>query len=260
MNTEFAYTQHLLQAGLTHDEAALYEVLVKEGKLPASSAARRAKVSRTLAYKVLADLEKRGLVEREDIAGAASTFTAAHPAKLREIADKQAKEAENAKLAIDGIINPLSSDFNLAVGKPGIRFFAGDEGVQEVLNDSLNSKEEIRAYSDLSTIHKYAQTVSNEYIKRRTKLSVRRRSLMPGTEENRALVAEKYTGKLAELSKTRFLNCDKTPFGTYMQIYDGKIAYIAFSGGNLIGAIIEDERIYTLHKTLFDHMWNVTPQ
>lgn len=61
-----AYEQPLQTAGLTRDQAALYEVLIKNGPLPASKAAQRAAISRTLSYKVLDELLEKKLVEKKE--------------------------------------------------------------------------------------------------------------------------------------------------------------------------------------------------
>lgn len=254
------YEQHLQQVGLTSDQAIIYETLVKEGPLLASDIAYKSKVGRTLTYKVLKELEGLELVLKDTIDGSVAIFTAAHPTKLEELLTVKEKGLKNAQAALSGIMDTLVSDFNLVIGKPNVRFFEGNDGIQAILNDSLNSNEEIRAYSDIATIQKYGRAMSNDYIKSREKMSVRRRSIMPDTPENRTLVSKNYTGKLAKLSETRFIGGDKTPFETYMQIYDGKISYIAFSKDDLVGTIIDDQRIYQLHKTLFDHLWSITPQ
>jgi len=78
------YNTYLQQAGLTSHEAALYEVLVVEGALRASVAARLAKVPRTLAYKRLEDLIEKGFVEKEEHKGVADIYHAMHPQTLKE--------------------------------------------------------------------------------------------------------------------------------------------------------------------------------
>ena len=50
---EVAYQQSLTQAGLEKNQALVYEALVKNGALPASSIARLAGLGRPLAYNVL---------------------------------------------------------------------------------------------------------------------------------------------------------------------------------------------------------------
>ncbi len=253
MSTTFTYTQHLLTAGLTRDEAAMYEVLVKHGSLPASTAAKHAKVSRTLAYKVLADLQGRGLAEREDPTGAASTFTAAHPAKLREVAERQAKEAESAKLAIDGIINPMSSDFNLAVGKPGVEFYEGKAGVKAILNDSLTAKETILSYANLDSIYKFFPDINKEYSKSREKLDIHKRGLMPDTPENR----EKIAGYASSVTETKFIK--SAHYDTIVQIYDNKISYLTLTDEHQVGIILHNKDIYNVQKAIFEHLWSITP-
>lgn len=252
------YEQHLQQAGLTHHQAALYETLVREGALPASIASRKANVSRTLAYKVLQDLAAMGLVEKHEPEGKVAVFRASHPTKLQEMAEAQKKAADTALLALSGALPELSSAYNLAIGKPGVRFFEGELGVKHVLGDSLSAKEPILTYADVAAIRKYIPDVNAEYVKERARRKVQKRGLVPDTPENRAFVGG-YTGDFKGVTDTKFIPCDKTPFSTIMQIYDNKVSYITLGETNLIGVIIEDPRIYAMHKTLFEYEWRITP-
>lgn len=253
------YQQYLLQAGLSKDQAALYETLVSKGELPAARAAKESGVPRTLAYVVLKQLETMGLVEKREDVGKVAQFAATHPLRLQEIAEQKKKEAEVALAALKDALPELSSAYGLALGKPGIRFFEGFIGVQHVLNDSLSAKEIIRTYADLAAIRTYIPDINATYVKERARRKVEKRGLVPDTEENRGFVRG-YDGTFKGVTDTKFIQCDKAPFSTVMQIYDNKVSYISLGTEHLIGVILEDPRIYTMHKTLFDHLWAVTPE
>ncbi len=255
---ELTYEQSLIAAGLEKNQAAVYETLVKRGALPASDAAHLAGLGRPLTYKVLDELIALGLVEEKKERGKVARFVAAHPLKLKEIADKKLEAAQSAKVALEGTIGKLISDFNLQSGKPGVRFFEGMEGIRQVLWDSLNARETIYAYSDLAAIRKYISDINKEYVAERMRRNVNKYGLVPDTPENRSFMRD-YTGKMLEMTETRFLPCDKAPFSTVMQIYDNKVSYSVLGEKNLIGVIIEDPRIYTMHRTLYDYLWSITP-
>ncbi|MCK9379117.1 MAG: hypothetical protein M0P97_03150, partial [Candidatus Moranbacteria bacterium] len=59
--------------------------------------------------------------------------------ELRDFAEKKQQEARDAKLALEGVLPAIISEFNLASQKPGILFYEGEDGVKEVLNDNLAS-------------------------------------------------------------------------------------------------------------------------
>ncbi|HEY4520930.1 MAG TPA: hypothetical protein VJL57_00845 [Candidatus Paceibacterota bacterium] len=76
------------------------------------------------------ELISLGLVEKHEAPRSVARFAAAHPLKLKEIAENRFEQAQNAKMAVDGTLSKLISDFNLQSGKPGVRFFEGVEGVR----------------------------------------------------------------------------------------------------------------------------------
>jgi sugar-specific transcriptional regulator TrmB len=248
--------QSLVQAGLTPEQAGFYEALVASGPLPASKIAQKAHISRTLGYKVLGELEALGLVIKDDQPGKVALFTAAHPLKLKEVAEKRLEQAKDAKAALEGTLGKLISTFNLAGGRPGIEFYEGLPGVQQVLEDSLTAQSEIYTYADIESIEKYISDINKEYVRDREKLGIRKKGIALDTPFARKFL-EGYAPSVTEMKLIKY---DVPSFHTVMQIYDGKISYITLSEQNLIGVIIADQRIYEMHRDLFLYMWNTTPE
>ncbi len=253
--TDLSYQPSLTQSGLTAHQAALYETLIKFGALPASRIALEARLSRPLAYKVLDDLVEIGLVEKVEKPRSVAKFSAVHPLKLKEIADKRFETAQNAKLALEGTIGKLISDFNLKSGKPGVQFFEGLDGIKQVLDDSLTAKDEIYAYGDLESIEKYIGDINRAYVREREKNGIKKRGFVFDTPFARKFLKD-YAPNVTD---TKLLQYEAAPFQTVMQIYDGKTSYITLSDQNLIGVIISDKRIYEMHRYLFLHLWSITP-
>jgi len=245
------YEQTLARAGLTGDQAKVYEILLKHGVLPAGKASTYAGLKRGLTYKILGELETLGLVAKHEKSGAVARFEAAHPLKLKDLADQKAREAEDAHVALEGVLGTLVSDFNLASGKPGIQFFEGLGGVKKVLDDSLTSKTEIYSYADIEAIVKYIDTINTAYAAKREKLGIKKRGIFLDTPFARKYLADYH----AAVTETRFIHYDAPPFQTIMQIYDGKISYITLQPQKMIGVIIADQHIYEMHKYLFEYLW-----
>ena len=106
---ELAYREALTQTGLTKDQSAVYETLVKKGALPASDAAFAAGISRPLAYKILDELLETGLVEKDESRKVAR-FTPAHPLKLKEVVEKRLAQAQNAQTALTRVKDLVQND------------------------------------------------------------------------------------------------------------------------------------------------------
>ena len=250
-----AYEENLKLAGLSDGEARVYELLVKHRAMQAGDVAREASISsRPLAYKILEDLIAHGLAEKIERQGKAAMFAARHPTHLKEMVAKKKEESENAAVALEGIMGKLISDFNLTSGKPGVRFFEGKEGMRVALNDSLTARGEIYSYADLEAIEKYIPKENEEYAKQREKFGIKKKGIVLDTPFNRKFLADYHK----EVTGAKLIAYDAPPFQTVMQIYDNKVSYITL-GEQMIGAIIEDPHIYTMHKFLFEYLWSITP-
>ncbi|MEK7493810.1 MAG: helix-turn-helix domain-containing protein [Patescibacteria group bacterium] len=250
------YDQFLVQAGITSDQAVIYEVLLKNGPLPAGEISKKTPLKRGLIYKVLDQLAEMGLVTKNDISGKATQFEPAHPIKLKELAEKREKEAKQAQSVLDGGLGQLISDFNLISGKPGVQFFEGLDGIKKTLEDSLTSKTEILSYADIEGIVKNIDAINSAYVRRREKLGLKKRGVILDTPFARKYLSDYHK----EITQTRLIQCsDAKPFRSVMQIYDNKVSYITLVPGKMIGVIIEDQYLYEMHVYLFEHLWHSTP-
>lgn len=251
---EFSYTKELTDAGLSPDEAMVYEVLLQGGEQQASSLAKKLPISRPLVYKVLEELISKDLTEKNDPKGGVATFLPKHPVAITKLLDAKKIEIERTKAQFVALSGSLTSLFNLSSGKPGVQFFEGEDGVWQVLEDSLTAKEEIRTYADLEAIAKHIPELNAEYSAIREDKNVQKRGLVIDSPEARKFLSS-YKG---DVTKTKLIaGADgTTPFQTIMQIYDEKISYIALTDQHLIGVIITNKQIADTHKYLFDSMWN----
>ncbi|MEK7628791.1 MAG: helix-turn-helix domain-containing protein [Patescibacteria group bacterium] len=245
------YEQHLVQAGLTGHEAALFEVLVVRGSMPASKAALQAGVPRTLAYKVLNDLLEKGLVEKKDEGRGVSRFSAVHPVKLQEMAEAKRRDAEQALKALEGALPELSSAFSLSIGRPGVKFYEGPAGIKRVLEDTLTAKETIYSYADLEMIERHIGDINRSYVAERERRGLKKKALLLDTPKNRELLA----GYHITITDVKLMAAHCAPFKTVMQIYDGRISYFTLGTEHLVGVIITDPHIYEMHKALFEMLW-----
>jgi len=248
--TSMMYEEILIKAGLTGDQARLYEALLKNGVLPASKAALKAGIKRALGYKVIEQLVLIGLVEKID--KKVALYAATHPSKIKELIQKKGDELRTIESTLAGAIGPMISDYNLTSGKPNVQFFEGEEGVRKVLEDSLYSREEILSYADITSIQKYIPKINEWYVELREKKQVKKRAILLDTPEARQTLSTYHR----TITDSKLIKLNTPPFESIMQIYDGKISHITLSKDQMIGIIIEDPSIYEMHKALFNFTWN----
>ncbi len=246
------YENVLTSAGLSPDQANIYEILLKSGRKKAAEIAVLAGKKRGITYKILDELINRGLIAKKDTVGEISLFEATHPANLTDLVEKEERRISSAHSALEGVLGQMTSDFNLIIGKPGIRFYEGLEGMKKVLEDSLTAKEMIYSYVDAEAVMKYIPDINKNYATKREKLGVIKRSLLPDNLTTRKL-SQKY---MPTVTENRFIKSSNGLADTVTQIYDGKISYIILKPERMVGVIIENDSIYKMQRGLFESIWH----
>jgi sugar-specific transcriptional regulator TrmB len=242
----------LEQAGLEPNEAIIYEVLVVNGPLPAGKICQKTPLKRGLVYKVLESLVAAGLVIKHDEPGKVAVFEPAHPVKLQELAEHKEKEAKQAQTALASVLPQLTSTFNLAVGKPGVQFFEGMDGIKQVIQDTLQATGEVLQYLDLDELETRFAKESAFYTQRRQNLKITKRLLVRDTP-----LARTTNLSSDKLTQARFLRSEQ-PLDALAYIYDEKVAYITLDPERLIGIIINDARLANLNRFVFNSLWDAS--
>lgn len=249
ISTPSSYEQTLVQAGLTTEQASIYEVLIKNGALPAGKIHQKTPYKRGLVYKVLEQLEDIGLIAKKDELGKVAVFEPAHPLKLKELAEKKEEQAKTAQKSLAGVLDTMTSEFNLAIGKPGVQFYEGMEGVKRLAEDTLTATDEILQYLDLDALESKFAKESEYYTKKSINLKIKRRILV----RNSPLV-QKEDLTSEEGIEYRILNTEQ-PFNAVTYIYSNKTASITLDPNRLMSVIIEDEIIANMNRILFNLLW-----
>lgn len=257
---QLEYTKEITDTGLSKEQAVVYEVLLKLGESPASTITKAvpsdSTLSRPLVYKVLEELINLDLASKSEETGKITKFTPKHPVAITKVIDEQRERIERTKKQFLTTSGKLSSLFNLSVGKPGVQFYEGEDGVWEVLMDSLSATEEIVTYADLEAIAKYIPALNAEYSTLREERVVKKRGLVIDSPEARKFL-KSYDGKVTNTKLISATNGLAT-LKTVMQIYDNKVSYITLTDEYLMGIIITDQYIANTHKQLFESLWNLS--
>jgi sugar-specific transcriptional regulator TrmB len=245
------YEQTLVQAGLDEQQAIVYEALLKHGQLSAGATHKLVPLKRGLVYKVLDELVALGVAEKIQETGKVIVFGLTHPLTLKELAEKREQSAKDARMALEGVLPSLISDFNLVSGRPGVQFLEGEEGVWQVLMDTLQTKSVMYTYADVEAVDKHIRTLNERYAKKRDTLGIDKKVILLDTPYAR----ERMKTYHRFVTDTRFIKLSTEPFQSVIEIYDDKIAYITF-GENMRGVIIQDKAIHDMHQALFDFVWD----
>ena len=249
---ENIFYQNLFKTlGLNAGEIQVYSFLLRQGAQTGRQISHGTELSRTNAYNILAKLVKDGLIEEKKEQKRA-LYRPMHPNVLQELVEKKEKVLNQAKSELEVTLPAIISDYNLAVSRPGIRFYEGEEALVKIPADSLTAKSVILSYVDVEAVEKHIKKFNEDYVVKRTKLGKKKKIIVPQSEFNK-----KYFKQLAkEMTDVRYIDFQMPPFGSVMMIYDNKISYLTLEPKNRIGIIIEDERLTKMNRALFEYLWS----
>lgn len=245
-------TNTLIQTGLSTNQAKVYLALLKTGATKAGTIVNSTGMKRGLIYKTLEELIMIDLAEKKGDGETVAKFFPKHPAKLRDFVEQKKKTASDAAIVLDGVLPSLVSQFNIVSGQPGITVCEGLEGVEKVLNDSLSNPEEVvYTYGDIESVMRYIPDISLRYVKKREQLGIEKKVMLLDAPKAREFMRNYHR----VVTEVKFIVPEASPFKSVMEIYNGKVSYITFGENTMIGVIIDDATIYTMHRTIFEFFW-----
>lgn len=247
----------LTQAGLSEEQALTYQALLDKGSQKASNLAQWTGIKRGLTYKVLTELENMGLVEKKEPATGVATFFPMHPNSLLATIDHKKESLDRTRENLSQSLSLLASKYNLQNSKPNVQFFEGKQGVVRVLDDSLTTQGEVLTYLNLDTVKKYFAAENDAYVKKREQKKIKKRVIACINKAAIDFINDKYANdpEYFVVTDVRFIETPINDFQAAMQLYDNKVGLITIASDNLIGTIIDDERISQMQKSMFEALY-----
>lgn len=245
------YKDILEKVGLSSNEAKVYEALLRLGPSPASEIPKETNLSRPLVYKILEELFKKRIVDRDDTEKV-TRFLPAHPLKLTELVEDKKQAAASAEASLQGAFGNLLSAYNLFSGKPHAQFYEGLAGLENLYRDILQEEKNIllfRSPSDNSVpeIEKLVVKQIRDQVKR----GIKTRAITPLTDEHMKIRQDYDAENLVERSK---IPKKDLLIPAQIIVYGEKVGITSFSRP-IITTIIQDKAISETFRILFEFIW-----
>ncbi|MDO8183927.1 MAG: helix-turn-helix domain-containing protein [bacterium] len=248
------YQNQLSQIGLSANQATIYALLLELGPLTARKLHQQSGIKRALAYKVLGELTTLKLIEQVKLPHKAAHFVPLHPVKLKQLAERQEREAKDAQTALTAILPNLESQFNFALGAPGVSFYKGLEGLEKVYDDIINTKNDLLLFrSSYDNDQPALLELINKQIKRQVDAGVRTMAITPIDEDPPHWLLDKDENNLV----TRKM----VPKGAFLLesqiIVYGKKVVITSLKNDLITTLINNPNISETFRVIFRLLWQL---
>ncbi len=240
--------KQLLEIGFAEKEAGVYLALLELGPSVVSEISRKAGINRTTGYDILELLCAKGLVNALG-EGKIKKYAAEEPQKMIALAQEKFEQTQKQFEAVKKLLPELNSIFN-KTEKPKVKFYEGKEGLKEVYEDTLSSKELlIRGYSCAEPMNQSLPDFIPYYIKQRVSKKIQGRMIAPDTPGIRELMK---TDK-RDLRESRVVPQEKLDLAVEINIYDNKVMIASWEEN--LGVIIESQKIADAQKKIFELAW-----
>ncbi len=186
-------------------------------------------------------------------------FTPEHPQKLKNLLIIEKNIIENKEKKLQRVMWDLIWLYNPHTKIPKVTFYEWIDWIKKVLDLSLGAKWVIDSYVDVEAISGIFDEWNKEYVEKKEKLKIKKRSIYSETSENQKYLKNFYKKFNDDFNKVKFINKQKNYFlESYLvfMIYDEKITFITLEESNPIWIIIENKIIYNFQKNMFNFMWN----
>lgn len=241
----------LTNIGLTDSQAKAYLFLIQYGATAPPIIAERIGENRSNAYKVLDRLVALGLATK-GTQGKKITYAAANPANLETLARKHRNKALDQEKKVKDAMPTLLNFFYTYSEQPGVRFFQGRDGIKEIFQDMLRTKQDIYLIRSPADVAFYDEEFFEWFKKKRAQLGIITHALtpdVPSATHNPAI-------DTANLFNRTWLPAEAYDGAAEWNVYGSKLAIISY-GEEAIGMIIESPFIAQSFRQLFGIMRSV---
>jgi hypothetical protein len=143
------------------------------------------------------------------------------------------------------------------VGKPGVRFYEGLEGIKQVLKDTLvnNQQKSLLTFSDVGGYAQYLSEWNTKYYApERQAKKIFEKVIIPNSQGALDYMKD-YKG--SEVTEILFIDNDLYPFSTEVNIYENKVSFVTFSPRVHVGVIVESKEIAETMTSIFNFTWKL---
>jgi HTH-type transcriptional regulator, sugar sensing transcriptional regulator len=242
-----SFIQSLLELGLSQREALVYVAVLEVGHGVVTEITRRAGINRTTGYDILTSLVNKGLIS---VSGKRpkQEYAAENPDKLLQYLKDQQNVAEQRMITAQSFIPQLKAVHKLG-DRPKVRYYEGVDGLKEVYEDTLRSKEDLRSLAHVDEAENALEGYFPKYYQRRAANNIAIRAIFPDSPGARHLK----TKDGIEKRKSLIVSSNEFDLKPEINVYDDKVMIASWR--EKLGIIIESQEIADAMKMLFELAW-----
>ncbi len=235
---------------LSQRQIRIYHALLRLGPASIRDVAAEAGVNRGSTYETLKELATRGIVSYFP-RGKRRVFQAEDPEQLLQLGESKQHALSAAMDQLRREVIPALKSEQPEFSPGNVRFYEGDDGVELVLRDLLNSAEKLepRSYAVISTktLREHLYRPFPNFTRQRVQRGIHVRVIAVGEG-----------GDEAELAERKWLPAGAGTDASYIAIYPPKLAIITLAQNNYpVVIVIDSPAIASTQQLMFDTLWSL---
>ncbi len=233
---------------LSERQVRIYHALLRLGPASIRDVAAEAGVNRGTTYETLKELATRGIVSYFP-RGKRRVFQAEDPERLLSLGESKQQALNQALETLRREVIPALKSEQPEALTGNVRFYEGDDGVELVLRDLLDSTEQLAepAYAVISTktLREHLYRPFPNFTRQRVQRGIQVRVIAIGEG-----------GDEAELAERKWLPGGERSDASYIAIYPPKVAIITLAQQNYpVVIVIESSAVASTQQLMFDTLW-----
>jgi sugar-specific transcriptional regulator TrmB len=241
--------ESLRQLDLDDRQINIYQALLRLGPSSIRDIAAAADVNRGSTYETLKQLATKGVVSYFP-KGKRRMFQAEDPQRLLSLGESKQQALSQAMDQLRKEIIPALKQTQREFSPGNVRFYEGDDGVELVLRDILEScaKDPEKGYAVMSTktLREHLYRPFPNFTKQRVSLGIKVRVIAVGEG-----------GDEADLAERKWLPSSEATDASYIALYPPKVAMITLASNKYpVVVIIDSAAIASTQQAMFDTLWS----
>lgn len=241
------FKENLLALGLASREIEVYIALLQIGHGTVTEITRKAGINRTTGYDILDSLVSKGFVS---ISGKEpkQEYAAENPERVLQYLEQEQKTIANKVEAAKLFVPQLKAIHNVK-DRPKVRYYEGTDGLREVYEDTLTSKEDLRSWALVDEAEQTLEHYFPKYYQRRAAKNISIRAIFPDSPAARDVK----TRDVVEKRESVIIPENQFDLKPEINVYDNKVMIASWN--EKLGIIIESQDIANALKFVFELAW-----
>lgn len=246
---ENALAKALAQLGCNDKHIRFYKVNLELGAASLTEIAAKARLQRSTAYVIAAEMLTKGLVS-ENHKTYKKLFIAVEPDVVLRKLEAKYRQIGRSNLALKEALPDLRAAYQATTTRPRVRTFEGRADLEMIWRDIFAAGQEVLLWSNQrSERHVFGDAMHDAFIRERLARNIPIRVLAVRNADGQAL----RDGDSTTLRETRLLP-EPTQFTSETYIYGNSVAVVDV-GANIFGVITENEQIAASQRAIFELTW-----